>query len=78
MVSQLRYLGNPVLSLQTMLRAISFHHPVIPRLIPSGVFDESTLEAVMTSDPNTWAVTSAALLLYNRFGRWLEPPRPAP
>ena len=47
MVSQLRYLGNPVRSLQTILRAISFRHPVVPRLIPSGVFDEATLEAVM-------------------------------
>lgn len=47
MLPQIRYLGNPVLSLQTMLRAISFQHPAIPRLIPSGVFDEDTLEAVM-------------------------------
>ena len=44
---QTRYLGRPVLSLQTMLRTISFQYSVIPRLIPDGVFGEDTLEAVM-------------------------------
>ena len=85
MVSQLRYLGNPVLSLQTMLRAISFHHPVIPRLIPSGVFDESTLEAVMIFqreffppvtgrvDQRVWAALVEA---YQGALRALAPPLP--
>ena len=44
---QMRYVGRPVRSLQTMLRAISFQYPAIPRLIPDGVFGERTLEAVM-------------------------------
>lgn len=43
----LRFIGNPVLSLQTMLRTLSFQYPVLPQLIPSGIFDENTLEAVM-------------------------------
>ncbi len=47
MPTPIRYLGNPVLSLQTMLRTISFRHPVIPRIIPDGIFGEQTLEAVM-------------------------------
>ena len=47
MPTPIRYLGNPVLSLQTMLRTISFQHPVIPRIIPDGIFGEHTLEAVM-------------------------------
>lgn len=41
------YTGVPVRSLQTMLRELSFHYPVIPRLIPDGIFGEHTLEAVM-------------------------------
>ena len=41
------YIGNPVLSLQEMLRTISFQYPILPRLIPDGVFGEQTLEAVM-------------------------------
>ena len=39
--------GQPVLNLQTMLRTISFLHRQIPPLIPTGQFDEPTLEAVM-------------------------------
>ena len=41
------YIGNPVLSLQEMLRTISFQYPILPRLIPDGVFGEQTLEAVI-------------------------------
>ena len=37
-----------------------------------------TLTAVMTSYPITWTVTSLALLIYYRFGKWLEEPKPAP
>ena len=39
--------GQPVYNLQTMLRTISFQHKAIPQLIPTGLFDEPTLEAVM-------------------------------
>lgn len=36
-----------------------------------------TLLAVEASYPITWAVTSVAILLYYRFGRWLHPPKKA-
>lgn len=39
-------LNAPIMSLQLMLRALSFLHPEIPRIIPDGVFDDSTKEAV--------------------------------
>lgn len=47
MLSQTAYIGNPVLSLQTMLRQISFQYPQIPHVVPDGIFGEQTLEAVM-------------------------------
>lgn len=47
MRSQFHYLGQPVRSLQTMLRALSFTYEFLPRLTPDGVFGEQTLEAVM-------------------------------
>ena len=34
-----------------------------------------TLEMVEASYPITWAVTSIALLIYYRFGKWLTPPK---
>lgn len=34
-----------------------------------------TIEMVEASYPITWAVTSLALLIYYRFGKWLEPPK---
>lgn len=40
--------GQPVLHLQIMLRTIAFQHSTLPQVIPTGVFDEPTLEAVMT------------------------------
>ena len=43
----IRLIGRPVRSLQTMLRTLSFIYPVLPRLTPDGVFGERTLEAVM-------------------------------
>lgn len=85
MRSQTRYIGSPVLSLQTMLRTISFRHPVIPRLIPSGVFDEATLEAVMIFqrefyppvtgrvDNDTW---DAVVVLFQQALEELSEPRP--
>ena len=85
MQRQIRYLGNPVRSLQSMLRTISFQYPVIPRLIPSGVFDESTLEAVMIFqreflppvtgrvDHRVWMAIVDA---YQRALQALTPPRP--
>ena len=40
-------IGQPVRSLQTMLRELSYRYPFLPRLTPDGVFGERTLEAVM-------------------------------
>ena len=34
-----------------------------------------TIEMVEASYPITWAVTSLALLIYYRFGKWLTPPK---
>ena len=45
--TQLHYIGRPVRSLQTMLRALSYVYPFLPRVTPDGVFGEATLEAVM-------------------------------
>ena len=42
--SQLHLIGQPVRSLQTMLRTISFAYPFLPRLTPDGIFGERTLE----------------------------------
>lgn len=47
MESQSKRPGQSVFHLQTMLRTISFSRSVIPQIIPTGVFDEPTLEAVM-------------------------------
>ena len=40
------FLGRPVRSVQTMLRAISRANPEIPPVIPDGVYGESTMRAV--------------------------------
>ena len=44
--SQLHLIGQPVRSLQTMLRTISFAYPFLPRLTPTE-FRRTHLEAVM-------------------------------
>lgn len=44
---EIRLIGQPVRSLQTMLRELSFRYDFLPRLTPDGVFGERTLEAVM-------------------------------
>ena len=44
---EIRLIGQPVRSLQTMLRALSYQYDFLPRLTPDGVFGERTLEAVM-------------------------------
>lgn len=44
---EIRLIGQPVRSLQTMLRELSFFYEFLPRLTPDGVFGERTLEAVM-------------------------------
>lgn len=44
---EIRLIGQPVCSLQTMLRELSFLYDFLPRLTPDGVFGERTLEAVM-------------------------------
>jgi hypothetical protein len=41
------FVGQPVRSLQEMLRTISYVHPALPPLFPNGTFGEGTLEAVM-------------------------------
>ena len=80
-----QFVGNPILSLQTMLRTISLRHPVIPRLIPDGIFGERTLEAVMIFQreffpPVTGHVTQpvwdAIAALYRETLQTLLPPRP--
>ena len=43
--SQLHLIGQPVRSLQTMLRSLTY--PFLPRLTPDGIFGERFLEAVM-------------------------------
>ncbi len=76
---------NPIFSLQAMLRTISFRQKIIPRIIPTGVFDEATLEAVMVFqrefyppvtgvvDYGTWqAITD----LYLQSALALSPPTP--
>lgn len=85
MPSQIRYMGNPVLNLQNMLRTISFQYPVIPKLIPNGVFGERTLEAVMVfqrefSPPVTGRVDNATwdtiVSLYHQVLEQLSQPLP--
>ena len=78
-------IGQPVFHLQTMLRTISFQYSVIPRLIPTGQFDEPTLEAVMilqrefhppvtgVVDYGTW---EAVVTLYRRSLTALATPFP--
>lgn len=80
------YTGRPVRSLQTMLRALSFRYPFLPRLKPDGIFGEATLEAVMRFqrtflppvtgrvDQRTWDAISA---LYRQTLPLLVPPLPA-
>ncbi|WP_186564566.1 peptidoglycan-binding domain-containing protein [Lawsonibacter celer] len=83
---QTDFTGNPVLSLQTMLRTISFRYPIIPRLTPDGLFGERTLEAVMifqreffppvTGQVNN-ATWNAIAALYRQVLQSLRAPRPA-
>ena len=37
------YIGRPVRSLQTMLRALSYVYPFLPRVTPDGVFGDAAL-----------------------------------
>lgn len=84
---QLRLIGQPVRSLQTMLRELSFRYDFLPRLTPDGVFGERTLEAVMLFqreffppvtgrvDQATWDAIAA---LYLQARAHLAGPRPLP
>ena len=45
--SQLHLIGQPVRSLQTMLRTISFAYPFLPRLTPDGIFGERDRKSVV-------------------------------
>ncbi len=86
MIQTIRTIGNPVFSLQSMLRTISFQYPVIPRLVPDGLFGERTLEAVMVFqreffppvtgrvDLATWNAIAA---LYQKALQALRAPRSA-
>ncbi|MEG2987840.1 MAG: peptidoglycan-binding domain-containing protein [Oscillospiraceae bacterium] len=47
MRSFLRQAPDPIEVMQQMLREVSFSHVVLPHIIPNGLFDEATLEAVM-------------------------------
>lgn len=40
-------LGQPVRSLQHMLRRLALEYPFLPKLVADGIFGEETLEAVM-------------------------------
>lgn len=40
-------LGQPVRSLQHMLRRLALEYPFLPEVVPDGIFGERTLEAVM-------------------------------
>ena len=80
-------MGQPVFHLQTMLRTISFYDSVIPRINPTGIFDEPTLEAVMILqrefhppvtgivNQSTW---EAVVTLYRRALTALAVPFPSP
>ena len=59
-----KYLGRPVKSLQAMLRQISYVYPVIPRLVPDGLFGEETLEAVMIFQREFRLPVTGTCLLY--------------
>ncbi len=41
------FLAQPVRSLQYMLRRLSEAYPILPAVVPDGIFGERTLEAVM-------------------------------
>lgn len=41
------FLGNPVVSLQVMLRQLKSVHPFLPEVPMDGIFGETTLEAVL-------------------------------
>ena len=68
-------IGQPIRSLQTMLREISFVYTDLPRLIPDGVFEEETRRAVVsfqqlfnlpatgTVDNDTW---DAVVVVYRQ------------
>ena len=79
------FINTPVLSLQTMLREISFQYPSIPRVTPDGVFGERTLEAVMVFQreffpPVTGMVNNdtwdAIAVVFQRVRNNLAPPLP--
>lgn len=83
MTTDARYLGQPVRSLQAMLRQLSYHYHFIPRLVPDGLFGEETLEAVLIFqrefklpvtgrvDNTTW---DAIVLAYTRVTSTLTDP----
>lgn len=80
------FLGQPVRSLQYMLREISYLYPFIPRIIPDGIFEEETKRAVTVFQQNfglsangivdndTW---DAIVVVYRRTALLTRPPRRA-
>lgn len=62
------FIGQPVRSLQTMLRVIAAHHEDLPSVIPDGIYGQQTMNAVSAfqqkfglpitgvTDQRTWEV----------------------
>lgn len=46
------FIGQPVRSLQTMLRVISKHNNAIPMIIPDGIYGPTTMQAVTAFQRN--------------------------
>ena len=46
-LAERQFLGQPVHSLQYMLRRLAMEYPFLPELATDGIFGERTLEAVM-------------------------------
>ena len=76
-------IGQPVRSLQTMLRQISFVYTDLPRLIPDGIFEEETRRAVISFQqkfnlPATGAVDNdtwdAVVVVYRQTLKVAAPP----
>lgn len=82
MTDSIYLMGQPVRSLQTMLRELSFYYTAIPRIIPDGIFGQETADSVTafqrffrlpvtgTVDNDTW---DAVVLAYNGVQRRTGP-----
>lgn len=82
-INETRFLGNPVVSLQAMLRELSFYYKDFPRIIDDGIFGPATQEAVAAFqrkfglpvtgivDNPTW---DAIVLAFNQVRKHTAPP----